>query len=133
MDYLLLFWPTQEECMEGIHLLLFSFMGGRIQCISEEGPDLSNTSACTCHRGNAGLALRENKLSVPFWPLKPTSKSESFWEPWVSAESGPLTTLSWLHASMKPQRGENGNPWYGEQNKEKHLKKLRGHSQMHLL
>jgi hypothetical protein len=22
MDYLLLFWPTQEECMEGIHLLL---------------------------------------------------------------------------------------------------------------
>jgi hypothetical protein len=34
---------------------------------------------------------------------------------------------------METQRGENGNPWYGERNKKMPLKKLRGHSQMLLL
>jgi hypothetical protein len=41
---------------------------------------LSNTSAFTCHRGNAGSGLRGNKLSVSSWPPRPTIKSESFGE-----------------------------------------------------
>jgi hypothetical protein len=68
---------------------------------------LSNASAFTCSRGNAGLALRENRLYVPSQPPRLTSKLESFWELQVSAESRSLTTPSWLNPSMKPQSGEN--------------------------
>jgi hypothetical protein len=38
---------------------------------------LSNTSAFICPRGNAGLALRGNRLLVPSQLLRPASKSES--------------------------------------------------------
>jgi hypothetical protein len=40
----------------------------------------------------AGSALRRNSLSVPSQPLRPSGKSESFWELKFSAESGSLTT-----------------------------------------
>jgi hypothetical protein len=51
--------------------------------------------------GNAGLGPRGNKLSVPCQSPRSASKSESFWELWVSTESGSLTTLSWLSPSTK--------------------------------
>jgi hypothetical protein len=70
---------------------------------------LSNTSAFICPRGNAGSALRGNRLSVPSQPLRPASKLERFGELLVSAESGSLTTPSLPNHSMKPHTEENGN------------------------
>jgi hypothetical protein len=37
---------------------------------------LSNTSAFTCPRINAGLSLKGNRLYVPSQPLKPSGKLE---------------------------------------------------------
>jgi hypothetical protein len=41
----------------------------------------------------------------------------------------PLHPLPLPHQNpfIKPQSGENGNPWYREKSKKKPLKKLRGH------
>jgi hypothetical protein len=77
--------------MEGTHLLLSLLWEVGTKFLRRRpifAKTLSNTSAFTCHRGNAGLALRENKLSVPFWLSRPTGKSESFGQPWVTSKSG---------------------------------------------
>jgi hypothetical protein len=84
-------------------------------------------------RGNAGLALKGNRLYVPSQTLRPTGKLGSFGELQVYVESGSLTTLSWPNPSMKPQSRENGNLWYGGESKRKPLKKSRRHSPMPLL
>jgi hypothetical protein len=87
LDDLLLAGPTWEECMEGTHLFL--------SLLWEAGYKVSQKKAQICQEsvkylgfhlswGNTGSALRGNKLSVPFQPLRPVSKSENFWEPQVS-------------------------------------------------
>jgi hypothetical protein len=104
--------PTQEDYIEVKHLLLSLLWEAGYKTSRKKAlicKTLSNTSAFTCPRGNAGSAPRGNRLYVPSQPLRPTSKLESFWELQVSAKSGSLTTPSCPNPSMKPQRGENGN------------------------
>jgi hypothetical protein len=81
--------------MEGT-CLLFSLLW-------EAGYKVSQKKAQICqntikylgfHLSQGQHRLVENKLSVPFWLPRPTSKSESFWELQVFAEFGSLTTLS---------------------------------------
>jgi hypothetical protein len=87
---------------------------------------LSNTLTFTCSWGNIGSSLKGNRLYVPYLPLRPTSKLESFWELQVSAESGAVTTPSWPNPSMKPQEeGEQEHlVWGREQEKaSKEIKK----------
>jgi hypothetical protein len=83
IDDLLMAGPTQEDCMEGT-CLLFSLLWETRYRVSRKRPKfaktLSNTSAFTYPRGNTGLALRENRLSVASQPLRSESKLESFWE-----------------------------------------------------
>jgi hypothetical protein len=71
VDDLLLAGPTQEDCVEGTHFLL-SLLWEAGYKISRKRPrlakTLSNTLAFTCPRGNAGLALRGNRLYVPSQP-----------------------------------------------------------------
>jgi hypothetical protein len=84
VDDFLLAGLTWEDCMEGTHLLLCLLWeaGYKDTRSLEKRPKfaktLSNTSAFICPRGNAGLALRENRLYVPFQPLRPAGKLE-FW------------------------------------------------------
>jgi hypothetical protein len=93
---------------------------------------LSNTLSFTCQKDNMEWALRGNRLSVPFQPPRPTDKLENFKGLQFSAGSGsPITLLA--KPFMKPQRGEDSNPWYGERSKKRPLKRLRQHSQKPLL
>jgi hypothetical protein len=39
---------------------------------------LSNNLGFTCHKNNVDWALSRNRLSVPFWPPRPTNRLENF-------------------------------------------------------
>jgi hypothetical protein len=106
------------------HTFSFLFYGRQDTKSASKRPKfaktLPNTLAFTCPRGNAGSALRRNRIYVPSQPLRSTGKLENFWELQVSVKSGYLTITSWPNPSMKPQRRENGS-------KKKPLKKSRRH------
>jgi hypothetical protein len=82
VDDLLLAGPTWEDHMDGTHLLLLygkqdiKFLGKKPRFAKT----LSNTSAFTYSRDNAGSALKRNRLSIPSQPPRPTSKLQSFGE-----------------------------------------------------
>jgi hypothetical protein len=79
MDDLLLVGPTWEDCMKGTCLFLSLLWEAGTKCLGRRprfAKTPSNTLAFTCHRGNIGSTLGENKLSVQFWPPRPIDKSE---------------------------------------------------------
>jgi hypothetical protein len=74
---------------------------------------LSNTSAFTYHEDNVDSALRENRLSVPFWPPRHIDGLENFYRMQVFARSGSPITLSWQIPFMKPQGVYGGTGTHG--------------------
>jgi hypothetical protein len=81
-DDCLLAGPTQEDCVEGTHLLLSPFCGRQDIRFPERKPRfvkiLSNTSGFTCHKDNIHWALRGNRLFFPFQPPRSIDRLENF-------------------------------------------------------
>jgi hypothetical protein len=80
IDDLLLTGPTQEDCMEGISLLLSLLWKAGYKVSQKKAQICQDTvkyQGFTCHKNNVDWALRGNRLSVPFWPPRPVDRLQN--------------------------------------------------------